>query len=160
MPAGQPVAPPASGNGYSWEESATAAMKLKDFDQALDWSVPRLLYRWERYNGMGYRGVGVPSPYLWSYSTLYTSGRFVADHQFNPDAPTRQAGAATMLKQLVKDGTVALPVRGTRPAASTGPAHFPAIMMQAAWALPETTVGMVDAWAVHSSLRRVLGDFC
>ena len=125
MPAGQPVAPPASGNGYSWEESATAAMKLKDFDQALDWSVPRLLYRWERYNGMGYRGVGVPSPYLWSYSTLYTSGRFVADHQFNPDAPTRQAGAATMLKQLVKDGTVALASGAEVAAALTPPRASP-----------------------------------
>ena len=128
MPAGQPVAPPANGNGYSWEESATAAMKLKDFDQAEDWSVPRLLYRWERYNGMGYRGVGVPTPYLWSYSTLYTGGRFVADHKFDPDAPTRQAGAATMLKQLVKDGTVVL-ASGAAPASGAQP---PAGLMAAA----------------------------
>jgi lysozyme family protein len=64
VPAGQPVAPPASGAGYSWEESATAAMKLKEFDRANDWSLPRLLYRWERYNGMGYRAQGVPTPYL------------------------------------------------------------------------------------------------
>jgi lysozyme family protein len=112
VPAGQPEAPPANGNGaaYSWEESATAAMRLKEFDRAQDWSVPRLLYRWERYNGMGYRTVGVPSPYLWSYSTLYKSGRFVADHRFNPDAPSKQAGAATMLKQLANDGTVDLSV--------------------------------------------------
>ncbi len=108
VPEGQPVPPPADGVAYSWQESATAAMRLKEFDRATDWSVPRLLYRWERYNGMGYRGVGVPTPYLWSFSTLYTRGRFVADHRFDPAAPSRQAGAATMLKQLVKDGTVVL----------------------------------------------------
>jgi lysozyme family protein len=108
VPRGQPEAPPANGERYTWEESATAAMRLKDFHRERDWSLPRLLHRWEGYNGFGYRSRGVPTPYLWSFSTLYDKGRFVADHQFDPDARSRQAGAATMVKRLVAEGTVAL----------------------------------------------------
>jgi lysozyme family protein len=108
VPRGQPETPPANGEGYTWEESAAAAMRLKGFDQVSDWSLPRLLYRWERYNGFGYRSRGVPTPYLWGFSTLYDKGRFVADHEFDPSARSKQAGAATMVKGLVDDGIVTL----------------------------------------------------
>jgi lysozyme family protein len=43
---------------------------------------------------------------LWSFSTLYDKGRFVADHRFDPNAESRQAGAAVILKQLVRDGDI------------------------------------------------------
>ena len=108
VPKGQPEAPPANGERYTWEESATAAMRLKGFDHDGDWSLPRLLYRWEGYNGFGYRSRGVPTPYLWSFSTLYDKGRFVADHRFDPNARSKQAGAATMVKGLVDEGIVTL----------------------------------------------------
>ena len=61
---GQPEAPAANGERYTWEESAIAAMRFKGFDQDTDWSLPRMLYRWERYNGFGYRSRGVPTPRL------------------------------------------------------------------------------------------------
>lgn len=108
VPEGQPEAPPANRERYTWEESATAAMRFKGFDRDTDWSLPRLLYRWERYNGFGYRRQGVPTPYLWSFSTLYDKGRFVADHEFDPNARSKQAGAATMVKGLVEQGVVTL----------------------------------------------------
>jgi lysozyme family protein len=109
VPKGQPEAPPEDGEGYSWEESARAAMALKGYDRATNWSLPRLLHRWEAYNGFGYRRWGVPTPYLWSFSTLYSRGRYVADHTFDSNAVSKQAGAAAMLKTLVKDNTVTLP---------------------------------------------------
>ena len=108
VPRGQPETLPANGVSYTWEESATAAMRFKGFDLDGDWSLPRLLYRWEGYNGFGYRSRGVPTPYLWSFSTLYDKGRFVADHQFDPNARSKQAGAATMVKGLIDQGAVAL----------------------------------------------------
>ena len=108
VPKGQPEEPPADGERYTWEESATAAMMHKGFDLDGDWSLPRLLYRWEGYNGFGYRSRGVPTPYLWSFSTLYDKGRFVADHQFDPNARSKQAGAATMVKALIDEGIVTL----------------------------------------------------
>jgi lysozyme family protein len=106
VPKNKPDAPPANGERYDWEESAKAAMRDKGFASATDWSLPRLLYRLEAYNGFGYRSRHVATPYLWSFSTVYDKGRFVADHRFDPDAGTRQAGAAVILKQLAREGDI------------------------------------------------------
>ncbi|MNR22399.1 hypothetical protein D3C85_1393480 [compost metagenome] len=97
VPAGRPVQgdPP-----FSWEASAKDALRMKGFDQQSDWSTARMLYRWEAYNGFGYRPRGVPSAYLWSFSTHYTKGRFVEDHVFDPNSVSQQCGAAVMLKAL------------------------------------------------------------
>ncbi|MEH6434756.1 hypothetical protein [Massilia sp. DD77] len=97
VPAGRPVAgnPP-----FSWEESARDALEYEGFVGLDDWNVATMLYRWERFNGMGYRKQGIHSPYLWSYSNLYEKGRFVEDHKFNPDSVSKQCGAAVLLKEL------------------------------------------------------------
>lgn len=108
VPAGHPVADPADGVRYRWEESAEAAIRHRGLDRATDWSLPRTLHRLEGYNGFGYRRHGVPTPYLWSFSTLYERGRFVADHRFDPDAESRQAGAAVIIKELSRKGAIRL----------------------------------------------------
>jgi lysozyme family protein len=97
VPKGRPVAgqPP-----FTWLESAIDAMRLKKLDQVTDWSVPHMLYLLEGYNGFGYRRRGLPSPYLWSFSNIYTKGKFVADGRFDPEAISKQCGAALMLKAL------------------------------------------------------------
>lgn len=83
---------------YTWEESAHDA--LKEYVGQTDWSPARMLYRWETYNGFGYRARGLPSPYLWSFSQHYVKGRFVADHVFDADSVSKQCGAAVLLKAL------------------------------------------------------------
>ena len=97
VPAGRPITgqPP-----FTWEQSAEDALRMKGFVGLADWSIASMLFRWESYNGMGYRTRGLPSPYLWSFSNLYTKGRFVADHQFDPNAVSGQAGAGRLLKEL------------------------------------------------------------
>lgn len=97
VPAGRPKAwlPPSS-----WEASALDAMRLMGFAGQSDWSLPRMLYRLEAYNGFGYRHAKRASPYLWSFSTLYTRGKFVADGRYDPNARSKQCGAAVMLKVL------------------------------------------------------------
>lgn len=97
VPAGRPRAwlPPSS-----WESSALDALRLMGFAGQSDWSLPRMLYRLEAYNGFGYRHSGRATPYLWSYSTLYSRGKFVADGRFDPTARSKQCGAAVMLKVL------------------------------------------------------------
>jgi lysozyme family protein len=87
---------------FTWRDSARDALLFKGYDNETDWSVPHMLYLWEKYNGFGYRSRGVPSPYLWSFSNLYRSGKFVADHQFDPNAVSKQCGCAIMLKTLQK----------------------------------------------------------
>jgi lysozyme family protein len=85
---------------FTWRQSATDALTMKRLDRVTDWSVPHMLFLLEGYNGFGYRRRGVPTPYLWSFSSLYEKGKFVADGVFDPAAVSKQCGAAVMLKAV------------------------------------------------------------
>lgn len=101
VPSGRPLRwlPPSA-----WEDSASDALRLMGFAGQDDWSLPRVLYRLEAYNGFGYRRAGRVSPYLWSFSTLYDRGKFIADGKFDPRARSQQCGAGVMLKVLAEAG--------------------------------------------------------
>ncbi len=97
-PAGRPAVghPP-----FTWEASATDALSDdQHWDSWADWSVPGMAYLLEKYNGFGYRKHGVPSPYLWAGSDIYSAGRFVADHVFDANSVSRQIGGMSILKFL------------------------------------------------------------
>lgn len=85
---------------YTWEESAEDALRMKGYVGQSNWSLAAMLFRWEMFNGMGYRIRGLASPYLWSFSNVYTGGLFVADHVFDPAARSKQCGAAVLLRRL------------------------------------------------------------
>jgi lysozyme family protein len=91
-----------------WEASAQDALSGHGLSAQKDWSLPRALYRWEAYNGFGYRSRNVASPYLWSMSTIYRAGKFVGDGVFNATAVSQQCGAASVLKFLQQKGHLAL----------------------------------------------------
>jgi lysozyme family protein len=98
---------PATGNPpFTWVESARDALTLKRLNEVADWGIPRMLYQLESYNGFGYRPRGVPTPYLWSFSTLYSAGKFIADRVFDPAAVSKQCGAALMIKALQQRGAL------------------------------------------------------
>jgi lysozyme family protein len=105
VPAGRPArgSPP-----FDWVDSARDSLDRLGLFGESDWSLSRALYRIEQYNGFGYRRFGVPSPYLWSFSTIYKKGKFVADGVFNGDAVSKQCGAATVLKFLHQKGEIDL----------------------------------------------------
>ncbi|MEK6726810.1 MAG: hypothetical protein AABY54_09750 [Deltaproteobacteria bacterium] len=101
-PAGRPK------NGdppFTWEESASDALSLKGLSSKTDWSLSGTLYQLERYNGFGYRlyHPHVLSPYLWSYSNHYTSGKFVADGIWSDTAVSKQCGAAVLLRRMAEN---------------------------------------------------------
>ena len=102
VPAGQPQmgTPP-----FSWENSAVDALTQVGFNTVADWSIPHMLYLLEKFNGFGYRKMGRPTPYLWSFSNLYEKGKYVADGRFDPQTISKQCGAAIMVKALVDKGT-------------------------------------------------------
>jgi len=102
VPKGQPVVwnPP-----NDWESSAEDA--LKNLANQQDWSLEHLLYRWEAYNGWGYHGK-INSPYLWSFSNQYASGKYVTDNVFDAKFTSSQCGTAVMLKGLKEVGEVTL----------------------------------------------------
>ena len=105
VPAGRPLtwAPPTD-----WDWSAKDALKLLGFTGKTDWNLERILFRFEAYNGFGYRNTAVPSPYLWSFSNHYETGKFTADGRFNAKARSQQCGAAVMLKLLADAGEISL----------------------------------------------------
>jgi lysozyme family protein len=86
---------------FTWLQSARDALRLKKLDSVTDWSVPHMLYLLEGYNGFGYRRRAMPSPYLWSFSNVYDKGKFVMDGKFDPNAVSKQCGAALMLKAIL-----------------------------------------------------------
>lgn len=105
VPRGRPVVwnPP-----NDWESSALDALAYENLVGLSDWSVAAALFRWESYNGFGYRSRNVQSPYLWSFSNHYIKGKFVADGVFNANAVSKQCGAAVMLKALELAGIVSV----------------------------------------------------
>ncbi|MBY3198220.1 hypothetical protein [Rhizobium laguerreae] len=80
----------------NWESSAIDA--LRDVGNNSDWSIPRMLYLLEGYNGYGYQYRRLKSPYLWSFSNHFSKGKFVRDGVFDPSAGSKQCGAGVMLK--------------------------------------------------------------
>lgn len=101
VPEGRPVdgIPP-----FTWEESALDALTLQQIDKWNDWSFAGLLYRLEKYNGFGYRRKHpeVLSPYLWSFSNHYTSGKYVADGRWSDTAVSNQCGGAVLLRRFIE----------------------------------------------------------
>lgn len=108
VPAGRPAkgAPP-----FRWEDSAVDALGLQGLDRWQDWSVAGVAFVLERYNGFGYRNrrPPVPSPYLWSGTTAYVSGKYVADGVWSATAVSRQCGGMALLRVLLDTGRVRLP---------------------------------------------------
>ncbi len=86
-----------------WESSAADALRIKGFDRETSWTLEEILYRWERFNGFGYRG-RINSPYLWSFSDKYVSGKYVRDGVWDANYVSQQCGAAVLLKQLIGSG--------------------------------------------------------
>lgn len=108
VPAGRPKAnpgggttPPSETNPYTWEESALDALKFSGYDKVTDWSIENCLILFEKYNGLGYKKRGVPNPYLWSYTTAYEKGKYVADGKYDPNAVSHQPGTAAIMKMLL-----------------------------------------------------------
>lgn len=109
VPANRPVAPPANGVAYGWEESALDAMRSR-FTGWHDWSLAGTLWQLEKYNGWRTRTLhGIPTPYLWSFTTAYTRGKYVSDGVWNPTTVSQQGGAAALLKRMEQRGLIAIP---------------------------------------------------
>jgi lysozyme family protein len=99
-----PGRPPTGAPPFTWEDSAQDALAFENLDRETDYTLPRILYLFEHYNGMGYRQFGLPSPYLWSFSSNYVKGKYGQDGKFDPDLVSKQVGAAVLLKGLQAAG--------------------------------------------------------
>lgn len=87
---------------FTWEDAANDALSMKSRAglSPLPGSVAAECYYFERYNGMGYRHRGTPSPYLWSGTSIYKSGKFTSDGKYDANAVDKQIGCMAMRKWL------------------------------------------------------------
>lgn len=104
VPAGRPPTPPFD----DWAHSAIDALTMDGLSNVDNWTVERIAYQLEKYNGFGYRSRGINTPYLWSFSNQYSQGKFTGDRVFSPTAVSDQVGAMAMLKALI-DGGLSVP---------------------------------------------------
>lgn len=87
----------------SWEEAAVDALVNCGpyASRNKDWSLGGLLTLLERYNGIGYANKGRPSPYLWSGTDQYKSGKYVADGVYDPNEVDKQLGCAGLIMAMM-----------------------------------------------------------
>ena len=93
-PEGRPLA-----DTWDWESSAVDAIRYDRLDQKNWKDMGTALRNIEYYNGKGYEYRNMPSPYLWGGTQFHSKGKFVRDGKFDPEAHTRQIGAAILLKE-------------------------------------------------------------
>ena len=106
----QPAGRPRTGQPpFTWEFSAKDALVGDGLSSWHDWTISGTLFVFERFNGFGYRKptINIPTPYLWSFSTHYTKGKYVHDNEYDPNAVSAQCGTAVLLRLLADRGLVA-----------------------------------------------------
>lgn len=88
----------------SWFEAADDALiKCAPYmAQWKNWTMGGALTISMKYNGIGYFLKGIPNPYLFSGTTLYTRGKYVRDGVFDPNAVSAQIGIAALLLGMQK----------------------------------------------------------
>jgi lysozyme family protein len=115
------VVPAGRGPFSSFVDGAVDAIKLEGMYKIGPWTLELILYWTERFNGQGYFGHG-NSPYLWSWTDQYISGKFVADHVYDPNVVDVQGGCAAILMSLFSIDASLMPPRiaaGAPPVATT-----------------------------------------
>ena len=102
-PLGRPTVNYPSGiyfGANQWTEAAIDAIRQQGLEGVNPKDTNSLLEFAERYNGLGYRNKGVPSPYVWAGTTNYKCGKYVADSVYDPNYVDTQLGVAVMMKAI------------------------------------------------------------
>jgi uncharacterized protein (TIGR02594 family) len=88
------IVPKNRGPFMSWVDGVLDAFTLKGYQKFKkeDWTLERVVYELERYNGFGYRTKDVNTPYVWNFTNLYSKGHFVADREFSATAVDKNIG--------------------------------------------------------------------
>ncbi|MFT5584760.1 MAG: lysozyme family protein [Cognaticolwellia sp.] len=90
---------------HDWHKAAVHALTMKDKAANRDnlgvnagTEDPATLASYaEAYNGLGYHNKKTASPYVYSGTDAYTSGKYVADSQYSSSAVDKQLGVITMM---------------------------------------------------------------
>lgn len=124
--------PAGRGPFSSWEAAAVDALvNCAPFAaRNKDWSIGGLLTMLEQYNGLGYASRGRPSPYVWSGTDQYISGKYVRDGVYDPSVVDQQLGCAGLLMAMMAlDPTITfgVPVPPPKPAPAPAAPSKPSV---------------------------------
>ena len=91
--------PKGRGPFSSWEAAAVDALAVCPpyASKWKDWSAGGTMTLLEQYNGLGYANKGIPSPYVWSGTDQYVSGKYISDGVFSPTTVDKQLGCAGLI---------------------------------------------------------------
>ena len=93
------IVPIGKGPFTSFVEAGIDALKSdKNFSSVTD--IGSALLAFEKYNGLGYRNHNVSTPYLWAMTDQYIKGHYVGDHNFDPNAVSKNFGIVSVMKCL------------------------------------------------------------
>lgn len=98
---------PNSSPPYTFEQSAEDAYYVCDKLDRVPWkNRAAALQGIESFNGLGYQKFhqDVPSPYLWSGTSVYTRGKYTGDGRFDANARDKQLGVVAILKRFEQLG--------------------------------------------------------
>jgi lysozyme family protein len=155
--------PAARGPFKSWEEAAIDALVncAPYAARNKDWSIGGALTRLEMYNGLGYASRGVPSPYVWSGTDQYRSGKYVGDGVYDPHVVDSQLGCAGLLMAMMAldptitfTGSTITPssVPAVRKPASPVASHPPSVIHPAKGSIGAAIASALSA--ILSALKR------
>ena len=104
--------PKGRGPFLTWEASAIDELQRHHTDAIHHWSIPLCLQFAERWNGLGHlrKHPDVNTPYLWSFTNLYTKGKYVADGKYDPEAISKQVGVAALFLDLKLKNLLDIPL--------------------------------------------------
>jgi len=95
----------------NWGAACIAAYAIDKLDEvgAPNWTWTCSCYEGELFNGFGPRAHGRHTGYLWSWTNIYTGGKYVADGKWDPETHDQQCGMIPMMAELLRlDASLAL----------------------------------------------------
>lgn len=114
-----PVNRPPGAGPFTFCQSACDALRIKGYDKVTDWTIERMAYCFERFNGFGYRSKKMPSPYLWGGTNHQQPGKYIRDHVFSRAVMDPQHGCMPLLKIICERCAITIPsMHGATPVAS------------------------------------------
>lgn len=94
------LVPAGRGPFETWEEAAIDAMEIEKKKFPASWDLAGKFDFCEKYNGLGYRKKGIPSPYVFAWTNGYSKGKYVADGKFDSNHIDQQCGTAAIILSL------------------------------------------------------------
>ena len=96
------MVPRGRGPFATFEDSGVDAYRIEGIVGIPDWSLERMCFLAEEFNGEGYHSRGLPSPYVFAGSNQYSHGKFYDDGKYSPTMIDDQLGVAPVMKRVLE----------------------------------------------------------